>query len=194
MYSHWIVQLLSHVPPMNDIGRQRSGGGADKTFDGADTITAARDKVPVSLSFDITPPMDTALIVIVIILPSLVDHCRRCPHPPPPAQTSILERKTRPREATRTTTTARNQSHMGHCGRRVKDNQHQSPPHWPLSSISGAIRATCQSWGGGGRLMRVLGANPSLHPQHEKQHPLFFFSTVCVTAPLALPQGSSKGS
>ncbi len=74
-------QLPSHVPPMNDIGRRRSGGGADETFDGADTVDAARNEVPVSSSFDITPPMATAVIVIVIVLPSLADRRRRCPRP-----------------------------------------------------------------------------------------------------------------
>jgi hypothetical protein len=86
---------------MNDIGRRRSGGGADETFDGADTVAAARDEVPVSSSFDITPPMATAVVVIVIVLPSLADRRRRRPRPPPPARTPILERETRPREATR---------------------------------------------------------------------------------------------
>jgi hypothetical protein len=106
MYSHWIVQLPGHVPPTNDIGRRRSGGAADETFHGADTVAAARDEVPISSSFDITPPMATAVVVIVIVLPSLTDRRRRRPRPPPPALTPILERETRPREATRTTTMA----------------------------------------------------------------------------------------
>ncbi len=145
-----------------------------------DTVTAARDEVPVSLSFDITPPMTTAVIVIVIVLPSLADRRRCCPHPPPPARTPILECKTRPREATRTTTMARNQSRMGHCRWCIKDNRHQSPPP-PLAPQQHKRRNSCHmSKSGGGRLMRVLlGAIPSLHPRHEKQR-LLFFSAVFV--------------
>jgi hypothetical protein len=149
MYSHLIVQLPSHVPMMNDIGRRRSGGGADETFDGADTVAAARDEVPVSSSFDVTPPMATAVVVIVIVLPSLADRRRRCPRPTPPARTPILERETRPREATRTTTTARNQSHTGHCRRCVEDNQHQSPPPVGPSAASAASFAPRVKVGGG---------------------------------------------
>jgi hypothetical protein len=175
MYSHLIVQLPSHVPMMNDIGRRRSGGGADETFDGADTVAAARDEVPVSSSFDVTPPMATAVVVIVIVLPSLADRRRRCPRPTPPARTPILERETRPREATRTTTTARNQSRTGHCRRHVEDNRHQSPP--PSAPQQHQRRDSLHvSKSGGGRLMRVLGAIPSLHPRHEKQRLLFFLA------------------
>ncbi len=142
-------QLPSHVPPMNDIGRRRARGGADETFNGANAVAAARKEVMVSLSFNITPPMATAAVVIVIIPPSLVDPCHCCPCPPPPAQTPIPGRETCPRGATMTTTMAQSQSRTGHCCQCIEDNWHQSPPpHQPLSSISSAICATCQSRGG----------------------------------------------
>ncbi len=70
---------------MNDIGRQRSREGAEETFGGANAIAATHDKVLVSESFGITPPMATAVIVIIIIPPSLADRCHHCPRPPPPA-------------------------------------------------------------------------------------------------------------
>ncbi len=62
-------QLLSHVPPMNDIGQRRSWGGADEMFNGANAVAAAHNKVPVSSSFEITPHMATAVIVISSFLP-----------------------------------------------------------------------------------------------------------------------------
>jgi hypothetical protein len=39
------------------------GGGADEMFNGADTVAAARNEVPVSSSFGIMPPMATAVVV-----------------------------------------------------------------------------------------------------------------------------------
>ncbi len=194
MYSHWIVQLPSHVPSMNDIGRRRSGGEADETFDGADTVAATCDEVPVSSSFDITPPMATAVVVIVIVLPSIVDHRRRRPRPPPPAHTLILECETRPREATRTTTTARNQSCMGHCRRRIEDSRHQSlPPPRPLSRHQ-RRNSRHVSKSGGGQADAGTRSKSVPPPPARKAAPLVFFSMVRVTAPLALPRGSSEGS
>ena len=43
-------------------------------------------------------------------------------------------------------------------------------------------------------MLAVLnGAIAFFHDWHKNQRLLFFFSTVCVISPVALPQGSSKG-
>ncbi len=91
--------------------------------------------------------MATAVVVVVILLPSLVNHCHCHPCPPPPAQKLILECETCLRGARTTTTMAWSQSRTGVVVGMSRKTGISPPSRWPLSSISGAICAMCQSWG-----------------------------------------------